>query len=111
MPGAREAKKNAEKWVDRKIVASLALAANWAARMEAHMKTKAPWQDRTGNARAGLFAKPGTDGDDIVIILGHSVDYGVYLELAHGRKYAILEPTARTYARDIIRSFQDLWKE
>lgn len=111
MPGAKEVKKNAEKWVDRKLVASLALAADWAARMEAHMKTHAPWQDRTGNARAGLAGRVETDGEDIVIRLKHSVDYGVYLELAHERKYAILEPTARKYARDVLKSFRDLWKE
>ncbi|NPV44807.1 MAG: hypothetical protein HPY70_12670 [Firmicutes bacterium] len=111
MPGAKKVVKNAEKWVDRKIVANLALAANWAARMEAHMKTHAPWQDRTGTARAGLFAKPEVDGDDIVIRLGHSVEYGIYLELAHERKYAILEPTARKFARNILKSYRELWKE
>lgn len=111
MPGAKKAAKSAERWVDRKTVASLALAANWAARMEAHMKAHAPWQDRTGSARAGLAGRAEIDGGDIVIRLKHSVDYGPYLELAHERKYAILEPTARKYARDVLNSFRDLWKE
>lgn len=111
MAGAKEAAKNAEKWVDRKIVASLALANNWAARMEAYAKTHAPWQDRTGAARAGLAGRVETDGEDIVIYLKHSVDYGVYLELAHERKYAILEPTTKKFARNILRTFRNLWKE
>lgn len=111
MPGANKIKRNAEEWINRKIAANLALASNWAAKLEGYMKSKAPWKDRTGNARAGLFARAERDGNDIVIRLAHTMDYGVYLELAHGRKYAILEPTARIHARDIVESYRKLWEE
>jgi hypothetical protein len=61
--------------------------------MEAAARTNAPWQDDSGAARNGLRGFPARDGDRIRIILCHSVDYGPFLELARGGKYAILWPT------------------
>jgi hypothetical protein len=56
----------------------------WDGPVEEHMKHNAPWTDRTTNARNGLFAKAAKLGGDIWgIIVAHSVDYGVYLELGH----------------------------
>lgn len=60
----------------------------WDGRVEAYMKQKAPWTDRTTNARNGLSATAQKSGSRIMasnfaIVLSHSVDYGVYLELGH----------------------------
>lgn len=62
----------------RRIFAS---AATYAARGEAQMKSGAPWNDRTGNARQGLFGVAEISGQAAVITLGHTVEYGVFLEL------------------------------
>jgi hypothetical protein len=61
--------------------------------MEAAARTNAPWQDDTGAARNGLRGLVVRDGDRVRIILCHSVDYGPFLELARGGKYAVIWPT------------------
>ena len=82
-----------------------------AARMEAYARLNAPWQDQTGDARAGLVTEVAVNGAVITITVAHSVDYGKYLELrwptgtlpatldgfdlelAGAGKYAIIWPT------------------
>lgn len=60
---------------------------------EAYMKSNAPWQDQTGDARRGLSAKVSSDDESIEIALYHTVDYGVYLEKDGTGEYSILLPT------------------
>lgn len=108
MAGGDAVARNLERWVDRKMAAMAALARYWAGRLEGEMKATAPWQDRTGAARGGLFGDTRLGPDSLSIILGHTVDYGVYLELAHEGRYAILWPTAQQFAPEIVRSFQRL---
>lgn len=71
-----------------------AIADYYAPQIENYMKQHAPWIDRTGNARSGLY----TEVEQMVgvmttIILAHSVDYGVFLELANAGNYAIIAPS------------------
>lgn len=65
--------------------------------LEPAAKESAPWTDRTGNARSGLFATSEVNAAARVatVFLNHGliVDYGVYLELAHGAKHAVIMPT------------------
>lgn len=64
--------------------------------MVAYMKANAPWQDRTGDARANLQGAVQKHSDtSYTILLGHgtSIYYGVYLEFAFGGRYAIVLPT------------------
>lgn len=81
-------------------VAVHAVAEYIAQKTQAEMRQNAPWEDRTSNARTGLFAvvdPPAVEaaGDLVTIWLshGHTIYYGVFLELAHGKKYAIIMPT------------------
>lgn len=107
--GLNRVLRNLNEWEDRMRAASYLLAQNWAGRLEGYMKRYAPWTDRTGAARAGLYGTAELDRDEVVIRLGHTVDYGVYLELAHDGKYAIIELTRRTFQDDIVRDFRELW--
>lgn len=107
--GLRNVFRNLDAWERRMRMATLALAQNWAGKLEGEMKEKAPWTDRTGNARGGLFGTAGLRGQEVTIRLGHTVDYGKYLELAHDGRYAILEPTRRRRQREVHRDFQELW--
>jgi len=67
------------------------------------MRANAPWTDRTGNARQGLFARYFRTGDfSFVIVLWHSVPYGIWLELAHDRKYKIIEPAWRRTGQQVM---------
>lgn len=53
----------------------------WAPLVEAWMKENAPWQDITGDARAGLIAKAHLVFNEYAILrISHSVPYGTYLE-------------------------------
>jgi hypothetical protein len=56
-------------------------------------KGDAKWTDRTANARQGLSGTVLESGDIFEIILYHTMDYGIYLEVANDGTYAIILPT------------------
>lgn len=77
----------------------------WDGKVESHMKHRAPWTDRTTNARNGLAARAAKIGKDIfAIILSHAVDYGIYLERGtrHMRARPIINPSIELYAPRVI---------
>lgn len=77
----------------------------WDGPVEEHMKHNAPWTDRTTNARNGLFASAAKLGRDLWgIVLGHSVDYGVYLEdgTEDMRARPIIWPTIELFAPKVM---------
>lgn len=53
----------------------------------------APWNDITGNARNSIRGSAGWQGLTFLIVLSGNMDYSVWLELAHEKRYAILKPT------------------
>lgn len=75
---------------------------------ESYTKENRPWTDRTGRARQGLvgYVKITTTGYRVVI--AHTVDYGIWLEMAHEKRYAILEPTVRLKGPEAIRGMAHL---
>ena len=82
----------------------------WDSRIEAHMKLKAPWTDRTGNARISLFAKAGhLPGVRHWIDLGHGMPYGIWLEIRFGGKYAIVFPTLVLYGPKVMGTLTKLF--
>ena len=46
--------------------------------------------------------------DKIRIHIGHGVDYGIYLELANEKKYAILQQTVSAVSPEILEWFKEL---
>ena len=65
-----------------------------AVELEAKMKQNRPWTDRTGMAKATLNTKVSQPNKDTFrITLAHGVEYGIELELKHGKNYAIIQPT------------------
>jgi hypothetical protein len=85
--------------LDAHIIRRMAVAtAGFAPRIEAHMKSTAPWTDQTGNARAGLFARPEISGASASIVFGHSVYYGIFLETRFSGAYAVVLPTLEEMA-------------
>jgi hypothetical protein len=106
-----------EKFGDKAKAAIFAAATYWGQAMQNRARGDAPWTDRTGNARSGLFfavdgfgkttvgavnvasalsddisTEEGSE-DVLIITLGHSVFYGKYLELSNGGAYAVIMST------------------
>jgi hypothetical protein len=75
------------------------------------MKIKAPWKDRTGNARRGLWAENEKSPSRLSMTLGHSVEYGVYLEESNGGKFQILMPTLVATARSFMQSLEHMFAQ
>jgi hypothetical protein len=78
------------------------LAERYAVEIEQHMKDTAPWTDRSSNARQTLTARVEDAVTDMIEIqLRYGVDYGIYLELANGGRYAIINPSIDLYGPQI----------
>lgn len=58
--------------------------------MQRYARENRPWQDRTGAARAGLRGYVEEPPGSIRMTIAHSVDYGIYLELAGGGRFKAL---------------------
>ena len=82
----------------------------FAAKMEAHAKREASWTDRTSNARQSLFGVSTKEGDKVVVILSHGVDYGVFLELAHQGNFAIIGPTLQQHYGEIMQAVRAIFR-
>ena len=89
--------------------AILMYASTKAIEYESYMKMNRPWTDRTNQAKATLNAKVSQpDINTVRITLAHGVDYGIWLELAHGRNWAIVAPTINEKGPDYISGFRDI---
>lgn len=75
---------------------------------EGYAKRNRPWTDRTGRARQGLTGYVTSIGNGWRINIAHTVDYGIWLEYARNKKYAILEPTVRLKSTEVLNAFKKL---
>lgn len=77
--------------------------------IEFYMKANRPWTDRTNMAKATLNAKCSRPSDTLFrITLAHGVEYGIWLELANGKNYAIIVPTINEYGPRIVEDMNGL---
>lgn len=72
------------------------------------LKHNARWTDRTGAARSGLMALPNHGKTYEEIIMRYSVYYGIWLEVAHDRKYAVITPAIRIIGAKLMQDLQHL---
>lgn len=79
-----------------------------AAFAQAWLRSRAKWTDRTGAARSGLFAISIEDRNNFEIFMAYSVNYGIWLEVANNRKYAIITPAIRVIGDKLIKDMQGL---
>lgn len=98
----------AQKYTQAIFQSGRRIAYEQAAEMEAYAKTNAPWQDRTGAARASLSATVEETGPIGTIVLSHGVDYGIWLEVANGGRFAIIAPTIDAFGPRTMRSLQNM---
>ncbi len=94
-----------EQYGDKVLVAVQAVAGRVATAMQNDARGSAPWTDRTGNARSGLFGVATRDAAAKVVIIylshGPDLDYPIWLELAHGGNFAIIMKTIEKHLPDI----------
>ena len=77
----------------RSMAAIRMFAETGATKLESAAKENARWQDRTGHARQRLKGDALPVAKGYKLRLAHGVDYGKWLELAHERRFAIIEET------------------
>lgn len=94
---------------ERALQAMSVYAETAASDLEGYMKQNRPWTDRTGQARQRLKGTAErVSSNNFLIALSQGVDYGIWLELAHEKRYAILEPTVRLRGPEVVRGFRGL---
>jgi hypothetical protein len=67
-------------------------------------KRTAPWTDRSGDARRSIHAEVTEDAGGITAAIGIGVDYGKYLEMAHGGKYRVIDPTVFGFGKQEMQN-------
>jgi len=120
----------------RALVAVQAAANYWGQSIQDAARNKAAWEDRTGNARGGLFfavdgfglgtitgtvsaearsemndvgVESGSD-NTLIVTLGHTVFYGRYLELSNGGRYAVIMSTIEENLPALSRLVQEIFR-
>ena len=79
--------------------------------LQNNAKQNAKWTDRTGHARQRLTGDVLVVANGYKLRLAHGVDYGLWLELAHEKRFAIIPQTIEyvgTY--EIMPGFEKLLK-
>ena len=95
--------------VSNRVRAAIGVYADTAAKqMEREAKQNANWDDRTTNARNSIQGNFNWQGDNAIITLSGNMDYSVFLELAHEKRFAILKPTIERNAPVVISAYQRL---
>lgn len=93
--------------LDKKIELGIAACFDLqATRSEFFLKTRAPWTDQTGNARSGLFTATKKEGNTFFLLLSHTMDYGIWLEVKDSGKYEIIVPALNDAARELPKLLQ-----
>lgn len=100
--GIEEMKKNLEQIPERTSAALYAYGRTAAASLQGEAQRNRPWTDRTAQARQRIKGYCVKTDTGIRIYLAHGVDYGVYLEFANEKKYAVIYPTLRRKGPEII---------
>lgn len=95
-----------QKLESKSDVAIRAFAETGALKMQQYAQKNAKWKDRTGAARQRLQGSVQNRGNVIRMQVAYGVDYGIYLEYKHEKRYAILPDTIRIVGNEeIIPSF------
>jgi len=118
------------------LIALQAVANYWGQSIQDQARQNARWEDRTGNARGGLFFAVDGFGldpivgevtaeaksemtdvniesgskDTLIITLAHTVFYGKYLESSNGGRYAIIMSTIEANLGNLERQVQAVFR-
>jgi hypothetical protein len=84
---------------------SFVVLEEYAPKVQAFMVREGPWTDQTGEARRSLYAEA-VITDMPRLIFGHGAPHGIFLETAHGGRYAIIPKTLDIWAWRIMRDIK-----
>ena len=102
-----------ERYGDRVLTAVAAVAQRVATEMQNQAKADAPWTDRTGNARTGIFGTSEADfaAHVVTIYLSHgaTIDYGIWLELANSGSYAVIMRTMEAHYESLMQLLREIF--
>lgn len=76
--------------------------------LEGDAKEQAKWTDRTGAARQRLQGYTYRTTTGWRIVLAHGVNYGIWLELANEKRFAIVGPLIDLASPYILKDFENL---
>ena len=93
---------------ERAEAAILMYGKNQSKELESYAKQNAPWTDRTTMARKSLRGDAMKIENGVRITLSHGVEYGMWLELANEKRYAIVKPTIEVKGKDVLNGYENL---
>lgn len=68
-----------------------------------------PWTDITSDAKRLMTGEAyWEDKETLTIAIMHNVEYGIWLELAHEKKYAILEQAIESQRMELLKQYEKL---
>lgn len=79
-----------------------------AKKFENYAKSNRRWRDRTGHARQRLLGYVEKSNNVVRINIAHGVKYGIYLEMAHEQRFAILKRTVEAVSPEVLKGFKGL---
>lgn len=79
----------------------------WGARAVTEMRMNASWTDRTSNARNGLASSVYVGDTDATLVLFHTMNYGIWLEVRWSGRYAIIGPTLNDVGPKALEMVRD----
>lgn len=98
-----------DRFEERSIQAIRMFAETGAQKLESEAKQNARWADRSGAARQRLKGSVSDIPTGYRLNLAHGVEYGIWLELAHEKRYSIIPETIRYVGTfDIMPAFHNL---
>ena len=104
--------KNIDRMAEKAGAVILQYANTKAPIIEAEMKGTRPWTDRTGRAKSALNVRVSNPKPNIVrMTLAHGVDYGIWLELANEKNFAIIAPTLRYSGPEVVEELQGIFSK
>ena len=78
-------------------------------KMAVWAKQNHTWKNHTHNAEQKLAGEGYWENDtNLVCAVMHCIDYGVWLELAHGKKYAVLEDAIESHKDELIAQYKKI---
>lgn len=93
-----------------KAKAAMNLYAETASKVfEAYAKSNYSWTNRTYLAGKTLTGSHEWVGNTLRVNIEHGVEYGIYLEFAHGGKNAILWPTINACSSRVLAGLKNMW--